>query len=360
MSLDESSVLMDRALVTMCADLPESLGLYNTAQDQFSLASIRAVPLLEHVAPDSRKLALLRDWMRSYEPAEDQPLSSEISMDSLRETARRERKELERLQQEQEHALRTSEEQDDRKKDKRQRKKERAAAREEKHRRKAAKAKGKDKAKPKSKKPAKTKSSAKSRATGRKRHVQLDSDDDVLSIEESSSSSVDSSDSSDSSDSDSDSRSRKRKKSGNLPPKEVVLSSDEDDEPNDMFDTDDPDVYEVEKIIRKKPGESYGEPDMYEVKWEGYDETTWEPAANISKDLIDEFEGQPVREDVYTVEEILDRRSKRDPATNLKTHQYKVKWVGYDDLTWEPADNLPHNLRRKFDQKYESRKRRRS
>jgi hypothetical protein len=337
MSLDESSVLMDRALVTMCADLPESLGLYNTAQDQFSLASIRAVPLLEHVAPDSRKLALLRDWMRSYEPAEDQPLSSEISMDSLRETARRERKELERLQQEQEHALRTSEEQDDRKKDKRQRKKERAAAREEKHRRKAAKAKGKDKAKPKSKKPAKTKSSAKSRATGRKRHVQLDSDDDVLSIEESSSSSVDSSDSSDSSDSDSDSRSRKRKKSGNLPPKEVVLSSDEDDEPNDMC-----------------------EPDMYEVKWEGYDETTWEPAANISKDLIDEFEGQPVREDVYTVEEILDRRSKRDPATNLKTHQYKVKWVGYDDLTWEPADNLPHNLRRKFDQKYESRKRRRS
>ncbi|KUF80309.1 hypothetical protein AM587_10016921 [Phytophthora nicotianae] len=281
MSLDESSVLMDRALVTMCQDLPESLGLYNTAKDQFSLAAIRDIPLLENVDPDSRKLVLIRDWMRAYEPAEDQPLTSEITK-------------------------------------------------------------------------------SKTRNGERKRHVQLDSDDDVLSIDESSSSEDSSSESSSSSESDSDSRSRKKKKTpGNLPPKEVVLSSDEDEEPNDMFDTDDPDVYEVEKILRKKPGETYGDPDLYEVKWEGYDETTWEPASNISKDLIDEFEGQPVRENEYTVEEIVDRRSKRDPETRLKTHQYKVKWVGYDDVTWEPAENLPHNLRRKFDQKYESRKRRR-
>ncbi|KAG6574597.1 Chromodomain protein [Phytophthora cinnamomi] len=372
MSLDESSMLMDRALVTMCQDLPESLGLYNTAKDQFSLAAVRAVPLLEDVGPDSRKLALLRDWMRAYEPAEDQPLSTEISMDSLKETARRERKERERQLQEQKHALLTSAESDDRQRRKRQRKKEKAAAK-EKERANRAKAKGKERAKPQPQKKKKSKDKQKSTrqgktraaAGGHKRHVQLDSDDDdVLSIDESSSTSESSSsESSDSSDSDSDNRSKKRKKpaaSGNLPPKEVVLSSDEEDEPNEMFDTDDPDVYEVEKILRKKTAERYGDPDLYEVKWEGYDETTWEPASNISKDLIDEFEGQPVREDVYTVEDIVDRRSKRDPTTRLKTYQYKVKWVGYDELTWEPAENLPHNLRRKFDQKYENRKRRRS
>ncbi|GMF21447.1 unnamed protein product [Phytophthora fragariaefolia] len=357
MSLDESSVLMDRALVTMCADLPESLGLYNTAKDQLSLAAIRGVPMLESVGPHSRKLALVRDWMRAYEPSEDQPLSAEISVDSLQETHRRERKERERQLQQQKHALLTSEsaaEADEKKRRKRQRKK---AARESSK----IKSKAKDSAKPKKTTHKVQTKLSKSRSAGRKRHVQVDSDDDVLSIEEDSSSS-ESSDSSDSSDSDSDGgRNKKRTKAaGNLPPKEIVLSSDEDDEPNDMFDTDDPDVYEVEKILRKKPGERYGDPDLYEVKWEGYDETTWEPASNISKDLIDEFEGQPVREDVYTVADIVDRRSKRDPTTRLKTYQYKVKWVGYDELTWEPAENLPHNLRRKFDQKYETRKRRRS
>lgn len=352
MSLDESSVLIDRALVTMCQNLPESLGLYNTAKDQLSLAAIRTVPLLEQVGPDSRKLALIRDWMRAYEPAEDQPITSEICMESLKETARSERKERERQLQEEKHALLTSAESDERQK-KRQRKKEKTTKQRK-------RVHNKEKQKPNTKEKTVDKLS-KPPITGLKRHMQLGSDDDVLSIEESSCSSSDESSLESTSSGDSvESRSKKPKNvTGNVPPKEVVLSSDEDEEPNDMFDTDDPDVYEVEKIIRKKTGESYGDPDLYEVKWEGYEETTWEPASNISKDLIDEFEGQPVREDVYVVEEILDRRSKRDPTTRLKTHQYKVKWVGYEDVTWEPADNLPHNLRRKFDQKYESRKRRR-
>lgn len=354
MSLEESSVLMDRALVTMCQDLPESLGLYNTNKDQLALAAIRGVTLLEHVPADSRKLAILRDWMRSYEPAQDQPLTSEIKVDALHEKDRKERKERARLEQQEKHALLTSEG-DEKSRKKQEKKREKRAAREKEKAKEKAKANEKAKVKAKSKK-----KQAKTRQNkSHKKHIQVDSDDDVLSIEESSSSSDESSSSS-SSESDSDNRSRKRKKSsGNLPPKEVVLSSDEDDEPNDMFDTEDPDVYEVEKILNKRPGNHYGDPDLYEVKWEGYEETTWEPATNISKDLIDEFEGQPVREDVYTVEDILDRRSKRDPTTRLKTYQYKVKWVGYDDVTWEPAENLPHNLRRKFDQKYDSRKRRR-
>ncbi|CAI5745973.1 unnamed protein product [Peronospora destructor] len=90
MSLDESSVLMDRALVTMCQDLPESLGLYNTDKDQFSLVAIRTAPLLEYVRPDTRKLALISDWMRAFEPAVDQPPSVEINIESLKETVEQE------------------------------------------------------------------------------------------------------------------------------------------------------------------------------------------------------------------------------------------------------------------------------
>ncbi|CEG41100.1 chromodomain protein [Plasmopara halstedii] len=352
MSLDESSVLMDRALVTICQDLPESLGLYNTAKDQFSLAAIRSVPLLEHVGSDSRKFVLIRDWMRAYESAEDQPLTPEISMDSLKETVRRERKEIERKLRDEKHALLTSADSETKKK-KRQRKKKKATE-EKSYVKNSGKACGKKKERLKD-------SHSQTKSVTSKCRVQMDSDDDMLSIDESSNSSAESSlESSSSSESRGGNLRKKKKSTDNLPPKEIVLSSDEDEEePDDMFDTADPDVYEVEKIIRKKASDCYGEPDLYEVKWEGYDETTWEPASNISKDLIDEFEGQPVREDVYVVEEILDRRSKHDPSTRLKTHQYKVKWVGYDEVTWEPAENLPHNLRRKFDQKYKSRKRRR-
>ncbi|RMX67947.1 hypothetical protein KXD40_005402 [Peronospora effusa] len=340
MSLDESSVLMDRALVTMCQDLPESLGLYNTDKDQFSLEALRSVPLLEHVRPSTRKFVLLRDWMRAFEPGEDQPLHKEITIELLKETIEKERKEREKeLQSEEEMQKRVK--RDEKKKKKKEKKiLEKEILEKKKKKRNCMEEK---------------------KTRGRKRRHEVDSDDSEVMIDESSSSSDESSSETSSSSSDSDTTRRVKKRtktSGNLPPIEMILSSDEDEEPNDMFDTDDPDVYEVEKILRKKKGETYGEQDLYEVKWEGYEETTWEPASNISKDLIDEFEGQPVREDVYTVEEIIDRRNKRDAKTRLKTHQYKVKWVGYDDLTWEPAENLPHNLRRKFDQQYESRKRR--
>ncbi|CAH0514480.1 unnamed protein product [Peronospora belbahrii] len=95
MSLEESSVLMDRALVTMCQDLPESLGLYNTEKDQYSLLAIRSIPLLEKVGAESRKFVLIRDWMRAYEPLIDQQLSVEINLETLKEIDVRERKEKE-------------------------------------------------------------------------------------------------------------------------------------------------------------------------------------------------------------------------------------------------------------------------
>lgn len=372
MSLEQSSVLVDRALVTLCQELPESLGLYNTGKDQLSLGALRAVPLLESLAFDSKKHLILRDWMRSYEPKEDQALSSEVSMDTLRQTLREEkRRSADHVRSMHDDLLTGAKGESatpsasssaaaaahaQRKKERRDRK---AAAAQ------ASVSSGKAKAKPAHKKDGKK--PHKTTATAKRPRKRRDANEIESAYDSSSSSSAASSTSSSSSASSSDEEKRKKggraakgKSASNLPPVEVVLSSDEDDEPNDLFDTEDPDVYEVEAILEKRKGARFGEPDMYLIKWVGYEETTWEPAENVSKDLIDEFEGQPVRENEYVVEEIRDRKSSRDKDTKLKTFKYLIKWVGYDDLTWEPADNLPHNLRRKFDQKFEARKRRKT
>lgn len=382
-SLAEASVLIDRALVTLCSELPESLGLYNTGKDQLSIAALRGVPMLERLPFESRKHFILRDWMRSYVPGEDQALTAEISFDSLRETLKRERKERQRLErlQEAERAGGSPTAAANGKSKKQKRKKQKEAKEAGKAKKKAAgkagasgsrseKAKAKAKAKGKSKSKAKTRRQRPGDSDDEGDFVVSDGDASMGSRSSSSEGSSSSSSESESSEEETkeseqrekstSSRKKKQKKiKSNLPPLEAVLSSDEEEEEaNEMFDEGDPDVYEVETVLDKRPGPVAGEPE-YLIKWVGYEETTWEPAANVSKDLIDEFEGQPVRENEYAVEEIRDRRSRRDPETRLKTHEYLVKWVGYDETTWEPAENLPHNLRRKFDAKYEARKRRR-
>lgn len=382
-SLAESSVLIDRALVTLCSELPESLGLYNTGKDQLSIAAMRGVPMLDRLAFESRKHFIIRDWMRSYVPGEDQALTAEISFDSLRETLKGERKERQRLEREQEAARGgaspTAANGKSKKKKKQDKQKEKSVPEKPKKKKKDTNRSSSAERSRNGKAKAKGKSKQKPRVRSTRQHPG-DSDDEAefvvsdgdISMGSNSSSSEDSSSSSESESSEEEtkeseqreksrsSRGKKKKKKvkSNLPPVEAVLSSDEDEEPNEMFDEGDPDVYEVETILDKRPGQFGGEPE-YLIKWVGYEETTWEPAANVSKDLVDEFEGQPVRENEYAVEEIRDRRSKRDPETRLKTHEYLVKWVGYDEQTWEPAENLPHNLRRKFDSKYEARKRRR-
>lgn len=369
MSLGESTVLIDRALVTLCSELPESLGLYNTGKDQFSIAALRSVPMLDGLAFESRKHFIIRDWMRSFVAGEDQAPTTEISFDSLRETLKREAKERRRLEREQNALLRGGDASDDadaRKKTKKKKKRDKAQI-DAKNDTSKAKSNGKAPAAAK-KTNGKGKTKARPRPSRDDDDVEMVNDDDALSSpssssESSSESSSSESDSSDEETKDSEVRrkkksSSKKKKNSNLPPMSAVLSSDEDDEPNDMFDTDDPDVYEVETVLDKRRGNG-GDPE-YLIKWVGYDDPTWEPASNLSKDLVDEFEGQPVRDNEFAVEAIRDRRTKRDPETRLKTHQYLVKWVGYDETTWEPAENLPHNLRRRYDQKFEARKRRRS
>lgn len=358
MNLQHSEVLIDRALITLCSELPESLGLYNTAKDQFTIGAMRAIPMLEDMTPDSRKHYIMRDWMRTYVENEDQPLTNEVSFDSLREIIKKERKQRIKDAKEQNGELLSDDDE---------------TVAQEKPRK--EKSNGKAKAKPKPRKKEKKKSTVSHE--NKKRRPRDESESEVS---DSSSTSMSSSDSSDSDSSDDDRRSRAKGKStngssakkkdkdkakskspssnkSNLPSMTVVLSSDEDEEPDDLFDEDDPDVYEVETILEKRRG-TFGHEDQYLIKWVGYDDPTWEPASNVSKDLIEEFDGQPVRANEYVVEEIVERKSMRDKKTNLKTFKYLVKWVGYDDMTWEPAENLPHNLRRKFDSKHEAQKRR--
>lgn len=397
MSLEQSCVLVDRALVTLCQELPESLGLYNTGKDQLSLGALRAVPLLESLAFDSKKHLILRDWMRAYEPKADQPLSSEISMDTLRQTLRDEKRQsvsyvrgmhddlLASSSSASKAASSSSSDASVAATAHAHRKQERRERREAKRGRtysasSSGKTRAKNGRKKSSKKGRENVGSGSGKAAAKRPRKRQEASDE--SEYESSSSSSTSASSTSSLSSDSGEREEKRAsksnsstskggggrakaaaKSGssNLPPVEVVLSSDEDDdEPNDLFDTEDPDVYEVESILDKRKGVRFGDPDLYLIKWVGYEAPTWEPAANVSKDLVEEFEGQPVRENEYVVEEIRDRKSSRDKDTKLKSFKYLIKWVGYDDLTWEPADNLPHNLRRKFDQRFEARKRRKT
>lgn len=370
MSLEQSSVLVDRALVTLCTELPESLGLYNTTKDQLSLGALRGVPMLESLVFESRKHLIMRDWMRSYRAGEDQALTTEISLDTLKQTMRDEkRKSASHARSVNEDMLASSAAAAAHAQKKKERRDKREAARASASGSKSkAPAKASSSKRKASRKDARNSSSSSSSSKAKAKRRRRESESSA-----SSSSSSSSSESATSSSSDSERETKRASKSSskdkdkssckdasNLPPVEVVLSSDEDDEPNDLFDTEDPDVYEVETILEKRKGRSFGEPDMYLIKWVGYEETTWEPAENVSKDLIEEFEGQPVRENEYVVEEIRDRKSTRDKDTKLKTFKYLIKWVGYDDLTWEPADNLPHNLRRKFDQKFEARKRRKA
>ena len=59
----------------------------------------------------------------------------------------------------------------------------------------------------------------------------------------------------------------------------VVLAGDDDEESEIEEETETEEVYEVEKILSHK-GE--GKTRKYLVKWEGWEEPTWEAACNLT------------------------------------------------------------------------------
>ena len=70
----------------------------------------------------------------------------------------------------------------------------------------------------------------------------------------------------------------------------------EDDDDEDEYEGEGEDVFTMEEIYRKKVSEGVGKNGfrkglvLYELKWAGYTETTWEPAYNINYDDLAFFE----------------------------------------------------------------------
>lgn len=102
--------------------------------------------------------------------------------------------------------------------------------------------------------------------------------------------------------------------------------------------------YEVEEILdesRNKAGEI-----IYLVKWKGYSEPNWEPEQHLTnarakvnafckkkrnKPKLSSTANVQAQQDEWEVEAIRDERQ----TANGKA-EFLVKWVGDDNLTWEP------------------------
>jgi hypothetical protein len=80
----------------------------------------------------------------------------------------------------------------------------------------------------------------------------------------------------------------------------------------------------VSRAVR--PTEDLGQAKIIEMLDESLlPEDSWEPAAD---------------EDIFEVEEILDDRTSKVTRNGKHVREYLVKWVGYEETTWEPEDEL--------------------
>ncbi len=87
------------------------------------------------------------------------------------------------------------------------------------------------------------------------------------------------------------------------------------------------DEYVVEKLLQDLDGK-------IEVKWKGLAETTWEPRENLAKDIPEKLKafdksrkgGKPK----FTIAELLQKSGSK----------IQVRWEGYDETTWEPRARL--------------------
>jgi hypothetical protein len=138
-------------------------------------------------------------------------------------------------------------------------------------------------------------------------------------------------------------------------------------------DGEDEEEYEVEKLLRKRV---QGGVTQYEVKWAGYEDTTFEDAEGLPSDFVADFETQQQSKqqpkpkavagavkavkaamkkqqqsvkgvvargagraagDEFVVDKVVDKRMKGG------VEEYKVRWKGYDkaDDNWQPMERVP-------------------
>lgn len=117
-----------------------------------------------------------------------------------------------------------------------------------------------------------------------------------------------------------------------------------------MIRSDNGKVHEVERVVNKKyyKGKYY-----YQIKWVGYDEPTWELAKNCTCDyLIQQYEDQAKTQKSVNVEpDEWEVEEILDKRMRKKKVEYLVKWRGWPgDPTWEKAENCAcHNLIARFE-----------
>ncbi|GMF29125.1 unnamed protein product [Phytophthora lilii] len=125
-------------------------------------------------------------------------------------------------------------------------------------------------------------------------------------------------------------------------------SSTDDDQ--DMFDLNEEDVYVVEAILCVKEGRSLltagvkrKEADLYLVKWDGYNELTWEPDENIPRRLIEMFREREraKRACQYQIKVAHERRVVTNVTTQTQEVIYMIQWINQDSAVWESRSTLP-------------------
>ncbi|GMF42366.1 unnamed protein product [Phytophthora fragariaefolia] len=134
-----------------------------------------------------------------------------------------------------------------------------------------------------------------------------------------------------------DSPSRQEKAS--LPRPRVNENSESN--PEDADDTctpvDESPFYLVVHVCHLKAVKEFG--DRPKVRLTG--ELTDEARLDIDEELLPEDSWEPnLLAGEYEVKFILDDRRPTETSTRRSVREFQVKWVGYDEPTWEPMTNL--------------------
>jgi len=104
------------------------------------------------------------------------------------------------------------------------------------------------------------------------------------------------------------------------------------------------DVYEVQEIIRM---DKVGDKSVFLVTWVGYDDVTWEPASNIPSGVVKSFKAKIKQHSekcaAGQIQECLDMVDASMDG-GVSAWLFQVSWSGCGHKTWEPEADIAHEL----------------
>lgn len=131
----------------------------------------------------------------------------------------------------------------------------------------------------------------------------------------------------------------------------------------ETFSLDDPDVFVVESILQErttqnKRNSKKGGLSTYLVKWEGYDEVTWEPEVNLPKWIIRSYRA---RQKLKTkCKHVFDSCGDRKVVENKTAHTseviYHVWWKNAKEPDWESKASLPALVVKALEKKWKAKR----